>query len=327
MAYIIIKRRGFIGIWFPHPLLKGFFPGSAQSGPGILDMMILENTDQGKIHTSSRQLNATNEEKWVKAEVERRFLMLFNDLVDAKGNVFFLNEGVIEELIEDLEDHVSIRNDGYWLTLARINELALLCAENYANNCEFSLVGDLLINPRLILVHVSGLNQPVVKKRHIPLSVQFRNVGSNSPEIRNWLKTKTLVEVKTEALLPELFKKLQSSGRFDREYLTVVEQRKRSIADLTGFLASGGITDIVSLRMWMENATPADRRLMESRFCPLDFGWFFKLGRKVTEWGNAWPALPFPEMELLQMPRDPFSMSLFDEVHSYGSAHKPWNDH
>lgn len=54
---------------------------------------------------------------------------------------------------------------------------------------------------------------------------------------------------------------------------------------------------------------------------------FFLNGRKVTEWGNDRPALPFPEMELLKMPRDTFTMSLFDEVLSYGSVHKPWNDH
>jgi hypothetical protein len=204
--------------------------------------MISENTNQAKINIYRQRL-AAYEEKSIEAEVERRFLMLFNDLVDAKGNVFSLNEPAIAGLIKDLDDHISIRNDGYWLTLARINELTLLCTENYANNCEFSLVGDLLINPR--------------------------------------------VEVKTPALLPELFKKLKCSGRFDREYLTALDQRKSRIVDLIGFLASAGFTDIVSLRTWLKSASPADRKLMESRFCPLDFGWFLKWGRKIRQWGNT----------------------------------------
>jgi hypothetical protein len=223
----------------------------------------------------------------VKAETERQFLLYFNALLDARANVFFLNEKFIADLNKGLDDNISIRNEGYWLTLARINELALLCAENYANNCEFALVGDLLINPRLVLVHAAGLKQPIAKKRHTPLSTQFQGVGNNLRDIRNWLKTKTLVEVETGALLPDLFKKLEGSGRFDQGYLNAVEKRKRRIADLMGYLASGGITDHLTLRNWLNRATLPDRQLLESRFCPLDFEWFSEMGRRVREWGRT----------------------------------------
>jgi hypothetical protein len=248
--------------------------------------MISENTNQAKSRSSHRRINPF-EDQWVDEALERDFLLHFNDLLDDKSNVFFLNETIIADLIEDLDENISIQNDGYWWTLARINELALLCAENYANNSEFSLVGDLLINPRLVLVHVSGSNQPVPKKRHVPLSLQFKDVGNNVLEIRNWLKKETLVEVKTEALLPDLFKRLENSGRFDRDYLKSIEWRKQHIAELIGFLAAGGVSDSVSLHIWLESASPVDRKLMKARFCLLDFEWFFEMGRKVREWGNT----------------------------------------
>jgi hypothetical protein len=248
--------------------------------------MISISMYQGKDPSAHPQLNFF-EEQWVKLEREKQLLLHFNDRLDAKANVFFLNETFIADLIKELDDHISIRNDCYWWTLARINEMALVCAENYANNCEFSLVGDLLINPRLVLVHAAGFHQPVAKERHLPLSAQFQDVGGDLREIRNWLKTKTLVEVKTEALLPDLFKKLEGSGRFDQEYLHAVERRKRGIADLIGYLASGGIADHCSLLQWLKSATPGDRKLMESLFCPLDYEWFFEMGRRVREWGSA----------------------------------------
>ena len=221
------------------------------------------------------------------ADQERRCLLQFNEKLDAKAKVFFLNEPLIEALLRELDGNISVRDNGYWWTLARINEMALLCAQNYANNCEFSLVGDLLINPRLVLVHGAGFKQPVAKKRHVPLSVQFQDVGSNLREIRTWLKTETLVEVRTEALLPDLFKKLGQSGLFDQRYLDAIEQRKRRIADLIGYLSSGGITDNASLASWLKAAAPADRKLIEASFCPLDFGWFSEMGRRVMEWGNS----------------------------------------
>ena len=226
-------------------------------------------------------------DQWFQEEIERQFILNYNELLDDQANVFLLNEKIIAGLIEDLDENVTIQNTDYWLTLARINELALLCAENYANNGEFSLVGDLLLNPRLVLVHVPGSKEAIPKERHTPLSVQFKEAGGDLREIRNWLKTKTLVELRTEALLPALCKRLAHSGRLDLEYLDAVEQRKRRIADLLGFLASGGIRDNMSLLAWLNVASPADRTMMETSFCPIDFGWFFELGRQVRERGRA----------------------------------------
>ena len=223
------------------------------------------------------------------AAVSVQILLNFNELLDSKANLFLLNESVIEGLIGELDEITPIKDHGYWLTLARINELALVCAGNYADNCEFSLVGDLLVNPRFVLVHVSGLNQPLIKKRHIPLSEQFQHVENDLLRVRQWLTRETRVEVKTEALLPELRKRLENSGHIPREYLDSDEQRKRRLADLIGFLASAGISDNLSLHAWRKNASPADRALLESGLCRFDFECFFEMGRLFREWAQNLP--------------------------------------
>ena len=220
------------------------------------------------------------------AAVNMQILLYFNELLDSKANLFSLNESVIEGLIGELDDITPVRDQGYWLTLTRINELALVCAGNYADNCEFSLVGDLLVNPRLVLIHLSGLNQPLIKKRHLPLSEQFHQVEKDLHRVRQWLKRETRVEVKTEALLPELLKRLENSGHIPLEYLDSVEQRKRRMADLIGFLASAGISDNAALHAWQKNACPADRELLESCLCRFDFECFFEMGLLLTEWAH-----------------------------------------
>jgi hypothetical protein len=218
-----------------------------------------------------------------------QILLNFNELLDSKANLFLLNESVIEALMGELDEITLIKDQGYWLTLARINELALVCAGNYADNCEYSLVGDLLVNPRLVLVHVSGLNQPLIKKRHIPLSEQFQQVENEPLRVRQWLARETRVEVKTEALLPDLRKRLENSDHIPREYLDSDEQRKRRLADLIGFLASAGISDNLSLHSWRKNASPADRAFLESGLCRFDFEYFFEIGRLFREWAQGLP--------------------------------------
>ncbi len=222
--------------------------------------------------------------------VSVQILLYFNDLLDAKANLFSLNERVIEDLMGELDEITPIKDRGYWLTLARINELVLVCAGNYADNCEFSLVGDLLLNPRLVQVHVSGLNRPLVKKRHLPLSEQFQQVENSLQGVRQWLKRETCVEVKTEALLPELRKRLENSNQIPREYLDSDEQRKRRIADLIGFLAAAGISNNLALHAWSKMASPEDRALLESNLCRFGFECFFEMGRLFREWAQNLPA-------------------------------------
>ena len=110
---------------------------------------------------------------WGKQMARNNLILHFNYLLDRKANYFSLNESSLENLLDQLDNLALVKDGSYWLTMARINELALLCAENCANNCELTLAGDLLLNPRLILIHVRGQNRPIVKKRHTPRGFLF----------------------------------------------------------------------------------------------------------------------------------------------------------
>lgn len=228
---------------------------------------------------------------WGRVKVKNNLILHFNYQLDKRSNFYSLNESGLENLIEQLDHLVYFKDASFWLTMARINELALLCTENYANNGELTLVGDLLLNPRLILVHIKGENRPVVKKRHTPLTEQFRFAGKTAPEVIEWLKTETCLEIKTEALLPYLHQRLEKSEYFRREYFESLTQRKAKIAELTGFLAGIGPSGCFDLYQWLHKAGPADREMIKAKFCRCNRDCFFELGSQVRDLAQG-PMMP-----------------------------------
>lgn len=220
-------------------------------------------------------------DRWLESETNQDSLLDFNDQLDERSNFFSLNERALEFLIDKLDSHVSTKDELYWLTLARITELVLLCAGNYANNGEFTLMGDLLLNPRLILIHIRGQHRPIVKERHTLLTEQFSSVAETHYEIIQWLKTETIVEIKIKALLPHLLDQLKNSGVIGQEYFESVAKRNMQIAELVGFISSGRFIDSAAYTQWLTTAGRADRELLESRLCHFDLEPFFKLGRQI----------------------------------------------
>ena len=220
-------------------------------------------------------------ESRVNSKAENNVILQFNYLLDRKSHFFSFNESALENLIEQLANRIFFRDLSYWLTMARINELVLLCAGNYANNGEFSLMSDLLLNPRLTLIHIRGQNRPVVKKRHTLLTDQFRHMAESKTDIIQWLKEETIVEIKVKALLPHLLQGLEHSGVIQKEYLESVKTRTKQIADWVEFLHDRGLMDNVSMYNWLSSAGPSDRKMFVSHRLRLDLEPFWELGRQI----------------------------------------------
>ena len=221
------------------------------------------------------------EAHWDQFETSTNELLNFNSLLDQKSHFFSLNEADLENLMDQMGGRPFMKGEVYWLTMARINELVLLCAGNYANNGEFSLMGDLLLNPRLILIHIRGQNRPVVKERHTLLTDQFRHRTGSRTDIVQWLKKETIVEIKMKALLPHLFQELEDSGFIHQKYLESVKTRTQQIAEWVGFLNSGGLINSVSIYIGLSNASPSDRKMYDSKRIRLDLEPFWELGRQI----------------------------------------------
>ena len=211
-------------------------------------------------------------------QTHMRHFMKLNASLERDAHLSRFNEALLKKRLNELEGIGSIRDEAYGLTLARINELALLCAGTYADQYEVQGVGDLLLNPRRILVHIKGMLEPVVKERHTGLTEQFADVAATTVGVVGWLRDETVLEIKEKALLPHLYDRLCDSRVVSHEYLDSVKIRSRKIADLSGFLASGHFSNGLEFHQWYQHAGDADKEFVDSKFCRFDTRIFFELG-------------------------------------------------
>lgn len=208
-------------------------------------------------------------------------LKRLNDALDKVAVPYVVNESRIENWLDELEMQRDEDNTVYWLLLVRLNELALLCAGNYVDNCEFSAVGDLLLNPRKIMVNFNDRKQSVLKKRHYSLSEQFRKEGQSTKYVLQRLADNATIETKRPPLLPQLFRKMQYSGRVSLSYLDLANTRMRRIAETIGFLSSWQMFDAAELYRRISEATPEAGAFVESNLCRFKNDLFFAIGDEI----------------------------------------------
>ncbi|MEJ2365352.1 MAG: hypothetical protein P8075_11240 [Deltaproteobacteria bacterium] len=192
-----------------------------------------------------------------------------------------LNEIYLERRVQELEQSCIIRDALYSLTLARVTELALVCAGNYADHCEFLAACDLLVNPRLVLVHVRDQIEPVVKERHGGITNQFSHVGRATQEIVQWLKENTCIEIKEEALLPYLYNELSCLGHIKSPHLDSIEHRMERIADVIGFLWAWQLPDSSGVQERLRCLSEDERQFIHSNLCRFDLKLFHQLGHEL----------------------------------------------
>jgi hypothetical protein len=167
-----------------------------------------------------------------------------------------------------------------WLLLARLAETALLCAGNYADNCEFRAAGDFLVNPREIVVHSRG-GRSTIKKRHGRISEQFGPRGVDHLLSAQRFAAGVHLEITKLPLLPHMTQILEESGRVAQSFLCRLENCQRRVADALAFLAAWRIFDSVDLWRRLKASSPHERAFAESHLCRFDAQVFHQIGADV----------------------------------------------
>jgi hypothetical protein len=207
----------------------------------------------------------------------------FNRRLDRDLNSL-LNETLIENRLEELFRIQIVDERFFWLTLARLTELTLLAAGEYADGCEYQAAGDLLVNPREIEVYVQGRSVFVLKERHTPLREQFADrIGDENPVA--WLKRNTSLNLRRSALLPYLQKSLRASGLFTSTYLEAIDLRMGRVAEAIAFCCSWQINDSIDLHQRLNEAGPEEKKFILSHLCGFDDGIFADLGEAILTMG------------------------------------------
>ena len=208
-------------------------------------------------------------------------LFEINRRLDGIGVPYELNEPFLEDLMGRLNRTDLQESFFYALTLARLLEATLLCAGHYADNCEFSLAGDLLVNPRKIKVRMKDDVPAFEKIRHGRLTDQLVQLAELCPGRCGDAmmdKRNATCDIVAPALLPCLHSKLVGTGRFGGVYLERVDARMRAVADTMGFLAAGQILSSTELHLRLQAADPEERAFIERHLCRFDGTWFRLFG-------------------------------------------------
>jgi hypothetical protein len=211
-------------------------------------------------------------------------LRAYNASIETEASLSRLNEDLIESKLfelEELEPDCPETYAIYWLTYSRLFELALLCAGNYADHFEFAAAGDLLVNPRLILIHFRSGCNAVKKDRHRKLTEQFQYVAGEREAVVRWLKQETIPEIVKKPLLVHMNERMERSDYLSQEYLDAVESRMKRIADAIGFLASWHLADNNAFYLRVQCASPSEKSFIESTLCRFDKEIFFELGQDL----------------------------------------------
>ena len=211
-------------------------------------------------------------------------LKAYNESLEEESSPSDLNEDFLESKRCELNQIKPDRSEAhgiYWLTYARLFELALLCAGNYADHFEFAAAGDLLVNPRLILIHFRNGCNPVKKNRHKNLTEQFRYVAGEREAVVRWLKCETFPEIVEKPLLVHMQEEMAGSGYLSKAYLDLAQRRMNRIADAIGFLASWHVAENSAFYLRVQSASPAEQSFIESNLCRFDKRVFIELGQEA----------------------------------------------
>ena len=213
----------------------------------------------------------------------RNPILILNEALDHLQVPYEVSEQTIENFLQNLEAYNITDRPAYWLVMARLFELSLICAGHYADNCEFSAVGDLLVNPRKILIHRKGYPRPLVKQRHGRITEQLNHEKKCRQLVLLQVKHEVRVEVSKPAILPYLLERIERSGQIASWYLRDVQERMKKIADTIGFLSAWSLSKFEVLHHRMQKMSAKTRRFVADHQCNFDTRYFVRIGREIPK--------------------------------------------
>jgi hypothetical protein len=173
-----------------------------------------------------------------------------------------INKTFIEQWLIRLWTIVSPRPQCFWLFLARINELVLLCASRYVDCCEFAAANELLVEPsKVLLSHERG---------RVAVSQERRSRAGVSHE-----------SILAGPLLPCLYDLLKESGYMTEDYLLSVSRRTERVSQVTRMLAGLGIGNGEEIAVKLSCMDTDQRSDFRSRLCLFDRKTFNEIGRAL----------------------------------------------
>jgi hypothetical protein len=190
-----------------------------------------------------------------------------------------INKAFVEEWMMRLWAIVSPRPQCFWLFLARINELALLCASRYVDCCDFAAADGLLVEPSHLFLPVEA-GRPLQEKRHAVREKRGDGTGAEQELVATGKRVMPL--------LASLYDLLAGSACLTEEYLLSVSRRTEKVVQVVERLVELAIYNTEDFSLRLSCMDPAQRRDFRSRLCCFDQRTFNELGRALHLFMCSW---------------------------------------
>jgi hypothetical protein len=210
-------------------------------------------------------------------------LAAINAELDSHAFLHLLEETWLRRKKSKIETCAAQYPEAEWLTLARLNELALYLAGSYADAGMVREAGDLLVNPAIIWVALDGGSRLVKKERHTALTEQFGALaGQDDP--KKWLSKNAQVVVGENPLLMELADSLEPLGHMRPGYMASVFGRHKKIAETIKLVCSLHIPEGSDFMVHLHRMPREARDYLEEGFCRFNLDLFRTLGTELSGW-------------------------------------------
>lgn len=177
-----------------------------------------------------------------------------------------IDRTLLEQWTMRLWSIVSPRPQCFWLFLARINELGLLCASRYVDCCEFAAADELLVEPGSVLLHAAGAVGGASRDRGAVCGRALDRVPGG---------------IKPGPVLPCLYDLLKGSGYMTDDYLHSISRRMDKVAQVAEMLKGLGIINTENIARRLSCMDVDQRRDFRSRLCLFDRKTFNEIGRAL----------------------------------------------
>jgi hypothetical protein len=194
---------------------------------------------------------------------------------------YLIDETFIADSYSELLSLYAPSNAYYWLLYARITEAALLCAGNYADNCEYAAAGDLLVNPRRVNVWDGQFARLTRKNRRGSITEQFKPDNVCAEAFRRNFSMNFRLQIAEPALLPEMTDTLARAGVFCESYLVSINVRMKKIADTISFLLAWHIDSKSEMHRRLALETPESEQFILCNLCRFNPDLFDALGAEL----------------------------------------------
>ncbi|MCB2189912.1 MAG: hypothetical protein KQI62_00010 [Deltaproteobacteria bacterium] len=205
-------------------------------------------------------------------------LELINQQMERQASSGWTDEESLTRLRHQLKQYSGPKGQAFWLTLARLGELALWWTGCLADAGEFQAVGDLLLNPPGKTLYIRNRPTPLRLARHVPISEQVRPLAPAGVNLVQWLKHQTVMVVEAEPLLPALLDDLSRWPHYAPEACRDFQLRLDRVAGVLCQITALNLPQGVSLAEHLARAPQEEAEAIKKHLCRFDLKRFDGLG-------------------------------------------------